>query len=115
MSISTVKTCLAEPPAATFLTHLATHRPAAGRVEMSFRVEMIDPLTPADQQRHAEQAALAGALLAGNSQILQAALQTNSRNLRPALPPKRQNLHPLLTNGQILQAAFQTNSQILRP
>ncbi len=61
VSISTVKTCLADPPAATFLTHLATRRPAAGRVEMSFRVEMIDPLTPDDQQRHAEQAALAGA------------------------------------------------------
>lgn len=48
-SISTVKTCLAEPPAATFLAHLATHRPASGAVEMVFRVEMIDPLTPADR------------------------------------------------------------------
>ena len=60
VSTSTVKTCLAEPPADTFFTHLATHRPAAGRVVMSFRVEMIDPLTPADQQRHAEMAALSG-------------------------------------------------------
>jgi hypothetical protein len=54
VSISTVKTCLAEPPAAEFLTHLATHRPAAGQVTMSFRVEMIDPLTPDDLQRQAE-------------------------------------------------------------
>jgi len=61
VSLSTVKTCLAEPPAATFLAHLATHRPAAGRVAMSFRVEMIDPLTPNDQQRYADLLALAAA------------------------------------------------------
>jgi len=61
VSLSTVKTCLGEPPAADFMTHLATHRPAAGRVEMSFRVEMLDPLTPADRQRHADLAALPGA------------------------------------------------------
>lgn len=53
VSVSTVKTCLAEPPAAAFVTHLATHRPAAGRVEMRFQVEMIDPLTPADAERGA--------------------------------------------------------------
>ena len=51
VSISTVKTCLAEPLTDTFLTRLATHRPAPGRVEMNFRVEMIDPFTPADRQR----------------------------------------------------------------
>ena len=61
VSLSTVKTCLTEPPAATFLTHLATHRPAAGRVEMRFRVEMIDPLTPDDRQLHADLSALAAA------------------------------------------------------
>ena len=61
VSISTVKTCLAEPPADTFFfTHMATRRPAAGRVVMSFRVEMIDPLTPADRQRHAEMATQTG-------------------------------------------------------
>jgi hypothetical protein len=60
VSISTVKTCLAELPAGTFFTHMATRRPAAGRVVMSFRVEMIDPLTPADRQRHAEMAAQTG-------------------------------------------------------
>lgn len=58
VSISTVKTCLSEPPAADFVTRLATRRPAAGQVEMSFRVEMIDPLTPADRQRYGGQPGL---------------------------------------------------------
>ena len=58
VSISTVKTCLSEPPAASFLIHLATRRPAAGQVAMSFKVEMIDPLTPADQARRDGQAVL---------------------------------------------------------
>ena len=50
VSVSTVKSCLAGPQAAAFVTHLATHRPGEGRVEMRFQVEMIDPLAPADQQ-----------------------------------------------------------------
>jgi len=52
VSVSTVKTCISKPPGPTFVSKLATRRPGRGRVEMDFQVEMIEPLTPADQERY---------------------------------------------------------------
>ena len=54
VSISTIKTCVSQPPGPVFLQKLATRRPGRGLVEMDFRVEMIDPLTPDDELRYRE-------------------------------------------------------------
>ena len=102
VSISTVKTCLAEPPAATFLTHLATHRPAAGRVTMRFRVEMIDPLTPADLQRRAEMADLPGDEARVSSIDQQPDFAGSSSEQEPgfAVSPPTQEPESALSSGQ---------------
>jgi hypothetical protein len=54
VSISTIKTCVSQSPGPGFLQRLTTRRPGRGLVEMDFRVEMIDPLTPDDELRYRE-------------------------------------------------------------
>jgi hypothetical protein len=57
VSISTIKTCVSQSPGPVFLQKIATRRPGRGLVEMDFRVEMIDPMTPDDELRYRELAA----------------------------------------------------------
>lgn len=52
VSTKTVRRCTAPSSESVFLTKLATRRPGKGKVEIDFRVEMIDPVTPADQDRY---------------------------------------------------------------
>lgn len=54
VSVSTIKNCVSQSPGPVFLHKVTTRRPGRGLVEMDFRVEMIDPLTPADELRYRE-------------------------------------------------------------
>jgi hypothetical protein len=56
VSVSTVKTCISQPPGPIFLRKLATRRPGRGLIEIDFQVEMIDRLTPDDELRYREMA-----------------------------------------------------------
>jgi len=52
VSVKTIRRCLAPSSESIFLTKLGTRRPGQGKIEIDFRVEMIEPVTPTDQERY---------------------------------------------------------------